>query len=500
MSAYILRRLLLMIPTFLGILIINFVVLRLQGPPFAANQDPGGRSEGIAGERKAGGASKQYANLVDRFRRTGNDLPALVNLRGFMDKDDVVARLRAGAPRPEVKPSKTSRAEKDLWLAGRFAVAPLHAVLADDALAELHGPASQAFSLCAHVTLDPADAQDDPARTNRIQSRNALLGENVIAYQPDQKGGFATIDADAPAKRQRLLAIYDDPANRAEFAPSRGAAWGAILRETGFCTFMGRLFTGTLVSESRPTEYVFDIIARSWKVTFWLNIMAVILAWGGSIPLGIRSARRLGSVEDRVTTNALFLLWSLPSFFVGAVLLHNFCTDSVDHGVLKKAWFPNAGLSSSDSLWYTTPRYLVDLAWHGALPLLVLSYGSFTSLSRYMRGNMLDQLGSDYARTARAKGCSEDRVVYGHVLRNSSLTMITLGAGLLAELFSGVLIVELLFSIPGLGLLLLEAAREHDAALVMGSTVIQVGLLLIGILIADILYAVVDPRIRSRYG
>ncbi|MBA3845939.1 MAG: hypothetical protein H0X45_04770, partial [Planctomycetes bacterium] len=88
MLAYILRRLLLMVPTFLGILIINFIVLRLQSPPFAANQEIGGRSEGVASERKAGGASKQYANLVDRFRRTGNDLPALVNLRGFMDKDD----------------------------------------------------------------------------------------------------------------------------------------------------------------------------------------------------------------------------------------------------------------------------------------------------------------------------------------------------------------------------------------------------------------------------
>ncbi|MBA3847400.1 MAG: ABC transporter permease, partial [Planctomycetes bacterium] len=405
----------------------------------------------------------------------------------------------AGAPRPDAKPSATSRAEKDLWLAGRFAVAPLHAVLADDALADLHGPASQAFALCAHVTLDPADARRYPERTNRVQARNALLGENVIAFQPDQRGGFVTIDPDAAGKRGRLIALYADAASKAEFAPSSGAAWRAILLETGFCTFMGRLFTGTLVSESRPSEYVFDIIARSWKVTFWLNIIAVILAWGASIPLGIRSARRLGTVEDRVTTNLLFLLWSLPSFFVGALLLHHFCTDHVEGGVLRKAWFPNAGLSSPDSLWYTTPRYLADLAWHGCLPLLVLSYGSFTSLSRYMRGNMLDQLGSDYARTARAKGCSEDRVVYGHVLRNSSLTMITLGAGLLAELFSGVLIVELLFSIPGLGLLLLEAAKEHDSALVMGSTVIQVGLLLVGILIADILYAVVDPRIRSRY-
>jgi len=131
--------------------------------------------------------------------------------------------------------------------------------------------------------------------------------------------------------------------------------------------------------------------------------------------------------------------------------------------------------------------------------MLVLCYASFTALSRYMRANLLEQFNADYARTARAKGCSEDQVVYRHCLRNSLITMITLGGGLLGELFSGALIVELLFSIPGLGLLLLEAAKANDAPLVMGSTVISVSLLLIGILLADICYALVDPRVRSRY-
>ena len=159
-----------------------------------------------------------------------------------------------------------------------------------------------------------------------------------------------------------------------------------------------------------------------------------------------------------------------------------------------------AGLTSADSLWLPTPQYILDVFWHGFLPLLVLTYASFTVLSRYMRCNLLDQMHADYARTARAKGCSEDAVIYRHCLRNSLLTMITLGSGLLAELFGGVLVVEMLFSIQCLGSLLLEAAKQNDAPLIMGSTVIQVGLLLTGILVADVLYAVVDPRIRSRYG
>ena len=117
-----------------------------------------------------------------------------------------------------------------------------------------------------------------------------------------------------------------------------------------------------------------------------------------------------------------------------------------------------------------------------------------------MRGNLLDQLGSDYIRTARAKGCDETRVVYGHALRNSMITMITLGSTLLAALFGGFIFVESIFSIPGLGLLLLDATRQNDAPLIMGSTIISVVLLLVSILISDILYALVDPRIRGSYG
>jgi len=117
-----------------------------------------------------------------------------------------------------------------------------------------------------------------------------------------------------------------------------------------------------------------------------------------------------------------------------------------------------------------------------------------------MRANVLEQLNADYVRTARAKGCDEDRIVYRHVTRNSMVTMITLGSGLLSELFGGFVIVEWIFSINGLGSLLIDAALQRDAPLVMGSTLISVVLLLVGILVADICYALVDPRMRSRYG
>ena len=259
--------------------------------------------------------------------------------------------------------------------------------------------------------------------------------------------------------------------------------------------FLSKLLGGNLFSE-RYEKNVFVLIADRWQVTFALNIIAVLLAWSIAVPLGIRSARKVGTLEDRVTTTGLFALWSLPNFFVATLLLVFLCTDS-SYGV---HLFPSRGELPEEAQWYNGVQLLGSIAWHWALPLIALTYASFTALSRYMRGNLLDQLHADYITTARAKGASEDRLVYGHAVPNNSMvTMITLGSTLLTELFGGFLIVELIFSIDGLGILMYEAALYNDIPLLMGSTVVTVLLLLVSILVADILYAVVDPRIRSRY-
>jgi peptide/nickel transport system permease protein len=488
-AGYILKRLLLMIPTMLGILIINFVILRLQRPTLANEMNAAiGELAGALKPTQSAGAESYLA----RFRRTGNDLPPLVNLRGFTTKQDMIERLRAISRKGNPPEASRNGAEKDLWLYGAMGAGPLAAVLDDPTLAELYGPASMALSMCAYVPLLPEDLPRLGERVPEIRARNARLAKLRIDYVNDADKGFVTTDPEAERKRSELLALIGQ--NRAEFAHSTGRALGMMLTKTGFIDFLGKLCTNTLYSETRQ-EKVFSVIGRYWYVTAWLNLLSIVIAWGVSVPLGIRSARRIGTLEDHATTNVLFLMWSLPSFFVGTILLHYLCTD---HGATH-APFPNRGLSSPDSLWMSTPRYLCDLAWHGALPLLVLCYGSFTSLSRYMRGNLLDQLQSDYVRTARAKGNDEDRVVYRHAVPNSMITMITLGSGLLASLFGGFVFVESIFSIPGLGWLLLDAARQNDAPLIMGSTIISVALLLIGILIADLLYGVVDPRIRGRY-
>jgi peptide/nickel transport system permease protein len=492
MWAYALRRCLWMIPTFFGILVINFAVLRLQGMSLT-DTISGGPGKGD-GERKAETASQAIETWLGRFHRTGNDLPAVLNLRGFTTVAGARERLEAAQRGPGVDEAKRSRAELEgLWLQGPLLVEPLLAVLADDTRPQLQGPASLALSLCAYRPLLPEDAYRlPPAEQDRIRLRNDQLKRLRIAYANSVDMGYVTSDPEAARKRAELAALLH--ADQAEFARA-GRRWSAILCETGFTDFMQRLFTGRLYSETRKAM-AFDVIAERWSVTAWLNVLSIAIAWAVSIPLGVWSARRAGSTADRTVTTLLFTLWSVPSFFIATLLLHHFCTQDASGA----AWFPNRGLSSAGSLWLSTPAYLLDLGWHAVLPLLCLTYGSFTALSRYVRANVQEQLGSDYVRSARAKGVDEDTVVWRHATRNSMVTMITLGAGLLAELFGGFVFVEYVFSIPGLGTLTLEAARQQDAPLLMASTVVSVSLLLVGILIADLLYAVADPRIKARYG
>jgi len=491
MWSYALRRCLWMIPTFVGILVINFAVLRMQGSSLS-DMVTGGQGAG-EGERKVAAASSAIETWLGRFRRTGNDLPALVNLRGFTGAAEVRARLEAAERTPGRDEARRSRRElEDLWLQGPMLVEPLVAVLADDAQARLHGPTSFALSLCAYRPLLTEDLDRlSQAEQDRLRARNDRLRQLRIAYDNAPGQGYRTSDPAAAEKRAALLALL--AADHADFDRA-GRRWSAILAETGFTDFTVKLFTGRLYSETRK-DYAFSVIAERWSVTAWLNLIAVAIGWAVSIPLGVWSARHAGTLADRAVTGALFALWSIPSFFVATLLLHHLCTQG-GGGV---AWFPNRNLSSPDSLWLSTPAYLLDLGWHAVLPLLCLTYGSFTALSRYMRANVLEQLGSDYVRTARAKGVAEDAAVWNHATRNSLVTMITLGAGLLAELFGGFVFVEYVFSIPGLGTLLLDAARQQDAPLLMASTVVSVALLLVGILIADLLYAVADPRIKARY-
>jgi peptide/nickel transport system permease protein len=257
-----------------------------------------------------------------------------------------------------------------------------------------------------------------------------------------------------------------------------------------YAKWLGRLVTLDLGESFKDKRPVWDKIRERLPVTIWLNVISIVLTYAIAIPLGIYSSVKPGTLLDSISTTAVFMLYSLPSFWVGTLILIYLC--SGDYLLL----FPPAGLHSLDY----TPEWPIwrragDYAWHIAMPVVCQTYASFAALSRYMRSSMLENARQDYVRTARAKGLPERVVVLKHILRNSLIPLVTILAALLPALIGGSFIIETIFSIPGIGQLGYQAILARDYPVVLGLFSISSFLTLIGILIADLLLAVVDPRI-----
>lgn len=243
---------------------------------------------------------------------------------------------------------------------------------------------------------------------------------------------------------------------------------------------------GTSFQDNRP---VFEKIMERMPVTLAMSVLAVLVSYLVAIPLGIYSATHSGSLWDRVSTFLLFALYSLPTFWVGTMAIVFLCNPEF-FSVFR------TGLRSVNySEHWGMFEKLQDYAVHLALPMLVYVYPTFAFISRQMRSGMMEVIRQDYIRTARAKGLSERTVIYKHALRNSLIPIITLLAGVLPSLVGGSVIVESIFSIPGMGKLALDAMIARDYPTIMAVFTLSAVLTLVGILIADIMYSVVDPRI-----
>ncbi|HTO55185.1 MAG TPA: ABC transporter permease [Myxococcota bacterium] len=258
-----------------------------------------------------------------------------------------------------------------------------------------------------------------------------------------------------------------------------------------FVSWLSGFATGDLGNSLKDRQPVWDKIRARLPVTVGIDLVSLFITYLFAIPLGVYSAVRPGTRLDQFFTVALFALYSLPGFWVAVLLIVFFC------GGDYFAWFPPAGLHAVDydpSQWGFW-RSWKDLAYHLTLPLFVTTLGSYTELSRYLRSSMLENARQDFVRTARAKGVPEWSVIFSHMLRNSLIPMVTIVAGILPGLIGGAVILEMIFSIPGLGQLGYQAVLARDYPVILALFGTSVGLTLIGILIADLLLALVDPRI-----
>ena len=278
--------------------------------------------------------------------------------------------------------------------------------------------------------------------------------------------------ASAEAK-ERLRALYDldKPLHQQYFSWVRKLA---VLD-------LGKSFS----PDNRP---VTDKILERLPITIFINVLSLGLIIVIAIPIGVLAAVRQNSLFDKVTAVLVFVGFAMPTFWLALLLMILF-------GV-HLGWLPISGIRSLNYEYLPPLSAFTDLIKHLILPVLLSAFGGLAGLSRYMRANMLEVIRQDYITTARAKGLSERVVIYKHALRNALLPVITILGLSIPGLIGGSVIFETIFAIPGMGQLFYMAVMSRDYPVVMGILVIGAVLTLMGNLIADVSYAVADPRIR----
>lgn len=257
-----------------------------------------------------------------------------------------------------------------------------------------------------------------------------------------------------------------------------------------YVLWLGKLVTFDFGTSYKDHQPVLGKIAETIPVTLQLNVISLLIIYLIAIPVGVYSATHQGSIGDTITTLLLFVLYSLPSFWLAMLLMYFLC------GGAHLDWFPAAGMNSYNASDMGLWEWIRDRIWHLFLPTLCLTYNGLASLSRYARAGLIETIRQDYVRTARAYGFSERTVIYKYALRNSLIPIITLLGTLIPTLIGGSVIIESIFSIPGMGRLAFEAILSRDYPLIMGILSLTALLTLLGLIISDVLYAVVDPKIK----
>lgn len=429
MLQYTLQRLLLAIPTLVGISIISFLIMHLApGDPvdlFLGGGAGGAGGEGISTDRK----SDMEKTREELRRQLGLDKPLHIQYLSWLS--NIVLRVE----------------DLDGFERG--------ALLADGALGQL-GPARRA---------ELGQMEQDAAKEAFLDAFRQL--------HPDRVGELTASDF-----WQSAL-----------FSPQKNYEYGGAGIEL-FRADTWRLVTLNFGRSFKDQQPVIDRILERLPVTLEINAISLIIAYLVGVPLGILLAVRQNSLVDRAATTATFMLWSMPSFWVGMLLILFLCNKEFLY------WFPASGIQSlqADESWGAW-QVFTDHAHHMVLPILASTYSSFAGISRYMRTSMLENMRQDYVRTAQAKGLRFQLVVVRHVLRNSLIPVVTLMAGLLPGMIAGSVFIETIFTIPGLGFLSFQSVIVRDYPVAMALFTLTAVLSLLGILAADILLKVVDPRI-----
>ena len=256
-----------------------------------------------------------------------------------------------------------------------------------------------------------------------------------------------------------------------------------------YWSWLKKLSRGDLgISFSSDHRPVAAKIMERLPITIILEFLSLIIIIAIAVPIGVLSAVHQDSIFDKITGVLVFIGFAVPTFWLALLLMIFFG--------IHLGWLPISGLRSLNYEYLTPWAQFVDLAKHLVLPVFISAFGGLAGLSRYMRANMLEVIRQDYIMTARAKGLSEREVIYKHALRNALLPAITILGLSIPGLIGGSVIFETIFAIPGMGQLFYMSVMARDYPTVMGILLIGAILTLLGNLIADVSYALADPRIR----
>ena len=265
------------------------------------------------------------------------------------------------------------------------------------------------------------------------------------------------------------------------------------LRWVGVAPFSNGKFNGLLqgnfgysIHYDKP---VVDIVKEPMRNTIFINIFATVLALGITIPLGISCAVKRGKLGDKTMQVITIIGYSLPTFLIAIVFIWFFCSLL---NILPPSGMTSPGRPYADDYW----RDLLDRMFYLILPLIVMTFCSLGGMTRYVRASMIEALSMDCIKTARAKGLREKVVIYSHAWRNALIPVVTLVVGWFLGIFSGSIVIEQMFAINGMGGLLYSSLKQMDYDVVMLMQMFYVVMSLLGNLIIDIVYGLVDPRVR----
>lgn len=509
MLPYISRRLLLMIPTLIGMTFMVYSLIALAPGGFSASA-----SAAAGGGSPAGGDPRiAEARFRDRFgldepivtqyiRWLGRVSPVKFGARAQIDSTG--ERIYSPAQPPEmIEFASWVRRDQAQSAAQASKTAFISAPEGDErraqyrALTRANRASRESFvSSLAALRIALAQYAEATGQASLVDARGEVQSSAVSSLRIDESV------AQWMGVRMAADAAFAESAK----AAGAHAALLACFRSTPFAQAGAPVIPGIISigapdlgwsrTKNRP---VMSLIMEALPITMLINLIAFPLIYLVAIPTGMLAAARRGSWFDVISGGLFIALWSIPVVWAG-VLAVGFLANNQYLGL-----FPVAGLSASDaSTMSFLPHmgangfergWLLDMGWHLVLPVVCLVYAGFAVLSRQTRAAMLDNFNADYVRTAKAKGVARRDIVMRHVFRNSLLPLITMFVSIFPSMLAGSVIVEKIFSIPGMGSLMLEAIGLHDSEIMLANTVMIGCVTLVALLLADILYALADPRV-----